>query len=178
MRTLIITFLLLCVSAICNAQKSDSRSIFSPQNHLTFYLLDVEDGLSNNYINHIEQDSLGFIWIATTDGLNRYDGHKFEIYRKSNLNPNSGPAANYIEHLEIAKDQKLLLATYKGLSEYDLKMDSFNHLDGSSQNSISYVINRPNGTKILANYEGGVAITKADSVVAFFSHSPEDPNSL
>src|SRR5690606_22819583 len=68
--------------------------------------------------------------------------------------------------------------TYKGLSEYDLKMDSFNHLDGSSQNSISYVINRPNGTKILANYEGGVAITKADSVVAFFSHSTEDPNSL
>ncbi|WP_192346839.1 hybrid sensor histidine kinase/response regulator transcription factor [Algoriphagus sp. Y33] len=178
MRPLVITFLLLWISAIGNAQNLNSRSEFADQNHLTFYLLDVENGLSNNYINHIEQDSLGFIWIATIDGLNRYDGHDFQIYRKSNLNPQTGPAANYIEHLEIGQGQKLLLATYKGVSEYDPKVDSFTHFEGSAQNSISYIINQPNGRQIIANYEGGVAITKGDSIVAFFLHSPEDPNSL
>ncbi|MDR7130347.1 signal transduction histidine kinase/ligand-binding sensor domain-containing protein/CheY-like chemotaxis protein [Algoriphagus sp. 4150] len=178
MRPLVITFLLLSISLMGNAQKPDSRSVFADQNHLTFYLLDVENGLSNNYINHIEQDSLGFIWIATIDGLNRYDGHDFHIYRKSNLNPHTGPAANYIEHLEIGEDQKLLLATYKGVSEYDPKVDSFSHFKGSAQNSISYIINHQNDRQIIANYEGGVAITKGDSVVAFFLHSPKDPNSL
>jgi ligand-binding sensor domain-containing protein/signal transduction histidine kinase/CheY-like chemotaxis protein len=178
MRPLIITFLLLCISLSGHAQKLKSRSIFSDQSPLTFYLLDVENGLSNNYINSIEQDSLGFIWIATNDGLNRYDGHNFQVYRKSNLNPHSGPVANYIEHLEVAQNQNLLIATNKGLSEYDPKEDFFNHFEGFSQNSISYIINQPHGGQIIANYEVGVTITKADSITAFFLHSPNNPNSL
>ena len=38
----------------------------------------VDDGLTANTINHIIQDTLGFIWIATSGGLNRFDGHTFE----------------------------------------------------------------------------------------------------
>lgn len=181
MRHVAITFLLLCISTIGNAQQLDSRSILSDQNHLTFYLLDVENGLSNNYINHIEQDSLGFIWIATIDGLNRYDGHTFHIYRKSNRNPHSGPAANYIEHLEIGQCQQLLLATNKGLSGYEPKSDFFSHFETSSgpiQNAISYVLNGPKGQKIIANYEGGVHIIASDSITSSFSHSPGRTNSL
>ncbi|WP_057939391.1 hybrid sensor histidine kinase/response regulator transcription factor [Algoriphagus resistens] len=181
MRHVAITFLLLCISLIGNAQQLDPRSILSDQNHLTFYLLDVENGLSNNYINHIEQDSLGFIWIATIDGLNRYDGHTFHIYRKSNLNPHSGPAANYIEHLEIGQDQQLLLATNKGLSGYEPKSDFFSHfetINGPIQNAISYVLNGPKGQKIIANYEGGVHIIASDSITSSFSHSPGRTNTL
>ena len=45
-------------------------------NHLT-----TEDGLSNNNVYDIIQDKLGFIWFATDDGLNRFDGYDFKIYR-------------------------------------------------------------------------------------------------
>lgn len=47
--------------------------------------LNVEDGLSQSSVYSIMQDSYGFIWIATGDGLNRYDGHNFIAY-KSKLN--------------------------------------------------------------------------------------------
>lgn len=44
----------------------------------------INDGLSQNYIFVLHQDSKGFIWIGTKDGLNRYDGYSFKIYRKDN----------------------------------------------------------------------------------------------
>ena len=39
------------------------------------------EGLSHNIVNDILQDELGYIWIATEDGLNRYDGYDFSTYR-------------------------------------------------------------------------------------------------
>src|SRR5690554_5656414 len=41
----------------------------------------IAGGLSNNSVNVVFQDSRGFIWIGTEDGLNRYDGYEFQIYR-------------------------------------------------------------------------------------------------
>lgn len=47
-------------------------------NHLT-----IEDGLSNNDVNTMIQDQIGFLWFATEDGLNRYDGYNFKIFRNN-----------------------------------------------------------------------------------------------
>lgn len=49
-------------------------------NEMNFHLLGVKSGLSNNYIQGIEQDKYGFMWFATRDGLNRYDGYHFKTY--------------------------------------------------------------------------------------------------
>ena len=46
----------------------------------TFYNADNE--LSSSFVNAIYQDHKGFIWVATRDGLNRYDGYRFRIYKK------------------------------------------------------------------------------------------------
>jgi len=181
MKPTIITLLLLCFCRIGSGQSLDSSSIFTQQDQLTFYLLDVQNGLSNNYINQIEQDSLGFIWIATIDGLNRYDGHSFQIYRKSNRNPAAGPIANYIEQLKIDQIQHLLLSTNKGLSTYDPKSDSFIHSDlfrGLNPNSISNIIDGPKDQKIISTFEGDIQLLDADSVLATFTHHLSDPNSL
>ena len=40
----------------------------------------IEDGLSNNVVYATHQDSKGFLWIATHDGLNRYDGYEFKKF--------------------------------------------------------------------------------------------------
>src|SRR5690349_15986358 len=44
----------------------------------------IEDGLSNRFVNAILQDDRGFMWIGTNFGLNRYDGHHFDILTKEN----------------------------------------------------------------------------------------------
>ncbi len=49
----------------------------------------VGDGLSQAHINHILQDRQGFIWLATLDGLNRYDGYSFQVYRHDADDPYS-----------------------------------------------------------------------------------------
>ncbi|MBN2105371.1 histidine kinase [bacterium] len=48
---------------------------------LQFRHYDIGDGLSLNTVRTISQDSKGFMWIGTADGLNRFDGRTFEIYR-------------------------------------------------------------------------------------------------
>lgn len=51
-----------------------------PKLKLKYYT--VADGLSNNNVSCITQDHLGFIWIGTLNGLNRFDGTEFQIYKK------------------------------------------------------------------------------------------------
>ncbi|WP_454245289.1 hybrid sensor histidine kinase/response regulator transcription factor [Psychroflexus sp. MBR-150] len=52
---------------------------------MSFRQLSVNDGLSQNSVVSVAQDSTGYLWIATQDGLNKYDGNKFEIYSQSFL---------------------------------------------------------------------------------------------
>ena len=56
---------------------------------ITFNNLTVENGLSNNIVNTVIQDQIGFMWFATEDGLNRYDGYGFKIFRHDPENSNS-----------------------------------------------------------------------------------------
>jgi signal transduction histidine kinase/ligand-binding sensor domain-containing protein len=58
-------------------------SIFSQQPALHFYHLTTADGLSDNSVNDICQDHEGFLWFATRNGLNRYDGKDFVAFRHS-----------------------------------------------------------------------------------------------
>ena len=59
-----------------------SSNIFSQSNQFVFRQLGLENGLSQNSVVAIAQDSLGFLWFATQDGLNRYDGIEFQYYEK------------------------------------------------------------------------------------------------
>lgn len=53
---------------------------------ITFDQLNTRDGLSQSTINYILQDSSGFLWFATDDGLNRYDGYSFKVFRNEAAN--------------------------------------------------------------------------------------------
>ena len=55
--------------------------VYSQAPDLKFDHLTVEDGLSSNTVYSILQDSQGFMWFGTSEGLNRYDGYTFKAYR-------------------------------------------------------------------------------------------------
>jgi len=75
-----------------------SQEYFYSVQHYT-----VEDGLSDNYISHACQDSKGFLWISTTSGLDRFDGHEFTHYSKEN----NGLSSNYVEKAIEDKNGKI-----------------------------------------------------------------------
>lgn len=63
------------VSAICRPCVIQAQVVYRTE-HLT-----LKDGLSHRWAYDISQDKLGYIWIGTFDGINRYDGHRFTVYR-------------------------------------------------------------------------------------------------
>jgi signal transduction histidine kinase/ligand-binding sensor domain-containing protein len=81
---------------------------------LSFQNFQSEDGLSDNWIIHIFQDSRGFIWISTREGLNRFDGASFKKFYASKATSNFFPSNMIRDVCEYKKDW-LLIATDAGL---------------------------------------------------------------
>ncbi|WP_207431390.1 hybrid sensor histidine kinase/response regulator transcription factor [Sabulibacter ruber] len=90
-------------------------------------MFSVDLELSNSLIHQVYQDSKGIIWVATQDGLNRYDGSKFTIYRQDKKDPNS-ILNNYVRFLFEDRKGHLLVGYYNGLQMYDHATDSFKQI--------------------------------------------------
>ncbi|MBZ0266090.1 hypothetical protein K8I28_15640 [bacterium] len=80
---------------------------------LSFQSLTIRDGLSQNSVTCIHQDSAGFMWFGTQDGLTRYDGYEFAVYRPEVGNPYS-LTDNWINSIEEDEEGILWLGTYEG----------------------------------------------------------------
>ncbi|MBF4519104.1 response regulator [Flavobacterium sp. ANB] len=95
--------------------------------------LDNTEGLSNSSINAIFQDSENLLWIGTWDGLNRYDGSSFNIFRPELGNKNS--LTNQVI-LKIDEDDKgkIWILTIHGINQYDKKTGHFQHYFFSRKN--------------------------------------------
>ena len=70
---------------------------------LVFDHLKDRDGLSYNSVSDILQDNAGMLWISTYSGLNRYDGKRFEVFKKNNKD-SSSIISNYIVQLCKGKE--------------------------------------------------------------------------
>jgi ligand-binding sensor domain-containing protein/serine phosphatase RsbU (regulator of sigma subunit) len=107
------------------------------QQKYNFEHISIPDGLSNAQVWDILQDKYGFLWIATSDGLNRYDGYNFKIYKNDPSNKTSLPN-NTVSALMIDSDGIMWVGTSSGFSKYDQSNDSFEtHLPDSARTSSS-----------------------------------------
>ena len=88
-----------------------------------FKVFDTSDGLPDNTVKCITQDSLGFIWMGTFNGLCRFDGKEFITYRHNPADENS-IANNHMEAL-LATGADLWIGTENGLNRYDFAKDCF-----------------------------------------------------
>ncbi len=106
--------------------------------------LTISDGLSQGMIMGLEQDKNGFIWVATKDGLNRYDGHSFTVFTHDPYKPFS-LSDNYCSALLLDRRGRLWVGTLnKGLNLFDDRTQRFYHIDiadHTTANSGNYEIN-------------------------------------
>ena len=97
--------------------------------------LDNTKGLSNSSVNTIFQDSENLLWIGTWDGLNRYDGGNFKIFRPEISNPNS--LSNQVI-LKVGEDStgQIWILTMRGINRYDKKKNIFKAYSFSRKNDL------------------------------------------
>lgn len=95
-----------------------------PDNGISFSHITINDGLSQSTVLSSCQDRKGHLWFATHDGLNRYDGYEFTIYRHD-AKDSTSISDNIIRTVYADSQGELWVGTDKGVSFYDRSMDSF-----------------------------------------------------
>ena len=136
---------------------------FSQNRVMEFNLLSTEDGLSNGNISAIIQDSLGFIWLGTAQGLNRYDGYELKKFYALPGTLNSLPDDN-ITSLFFSSDSILWIGTNsKGLVSYNPVTGKFTHYkellynaDEDSYPKITKLFNEAKGSIWMATGDGRI----------------------
>lgn len=130
--------------------------------YFSFKKYQVEDGLSHNTVWCAIQDSYGFIWLGTSDGLNRYDGRGNKVYRNV-LNDKFSLENNFVEAL-IELEGNIWVGTNSGLYIYDRDTDRFSYFDKTTQygvyisSEIKKIIKTQNGLLWIATLGQGFFI--------------------
>src|SRR3712207_526464 len=142
-----ILLLFLYISTLCYGQKGK--------------LFTVDRELSSSMINSIYQDRKGIVWMATEDGLNRYDGSKFTAYKHQEKNPFS-LQNNYTRVLFEDRRQHFFVGTLTGLQTYDRSTERFTDVPMDFNSSptvnanISSIIERKNGDILIGTSGHGI----------------------
>ncbi|MEW4925485.1 two-component regulator propeller domain-containing protein [Algibacter sp. 2305UL17-15] len=120
------------------------HNIIVAQNSIYFHHLTTDNGLSQNDVNSIYQDNQGFMWFATHDGLNKYDGYGFTVYTPDSNNPKS-INSNLIFELTADTTGNLWLGTTgNGLNYFDKSLETFTHFTHEEGNANSLSSNHIN----------------------------------
>ena len=98
--------------------------------------ISTEEGLSNKNVNCIFQDSYGFLWIGTSDGLNRYDGYEFVVY-KNDVWDSTSLSSPIVKQLVEDNNGNIWVGTPSGLNFYQRKSDSFIRYTHNPENKYS-----------------------------------------
>ncbi|GGA87758.1 hybrid sensor histidine kinase/response regulator [Flavobacterium palustre] len=117
MRKKIACIALFCITLLATKSHAQMQDRY-------FRNISVDKGLSQSTVFAIRQDALGFIWIGTQDGLNRYDSKGFKVYRPIK-NVKNSLQSYYIRSLFTDHKGQLWIGGNKGISVYNYDTDSF-----------------------------------------------------
>lgn len=180
---MLIAVLVLCVLGATSAlaEPSARRLPETPQ----FEHFGPEHGLPSSTVYALAQDGRGYLWIGTADGLARYDGVGFKVYRHDPGDPASLPS-NVVQALHVDASQRLWVACEGGglsmLSAAD--RSEFRHINPSTlpafqMEDVYAIASAPDGTLWLGGYGAGLyALDPAQNTLRVFQHSEDHADSL
>jgi diguanylate cyclase (GGDEF)-like protein/PAS domain S-box-containing protein len=144
---------------------------------IRFGRLSVEQGLSQSTVQAILQDHDGFLWFGTEEGLNRYDGYSFTVFKHDAKNPASLPQ-DRVSSLHEDAQQRLWVGTDGGLSLFDRQSETFASVPGLNGRVTGFA-EYPDGT-LWVGVEGAGVFARNPITGAFVVHPPaeNDPGSF
>ncbi|HYF67859.1 MAG TPA: two-component regulator propeller domain-containing protein [Ohtaekwangia sp.] len=155
------------------------------QTDIPIKTISTEDGLSQNRITSILKDKYGFMWFATTNGLNRYDGYRFYVYRNNPKDPSSLGHNNVSCVLEDSYGNLWVGTVGGGLGLYQSDSDSFinlNNLVGKptdiSNNGITSIYEDSRGNLWIGTYDGLNLLDRKTLTFKRFYYSETDQNTI
>ncbi len=150
---------------------------------IPFNRLTTSNGLSNNYVYDLLQDRLGFLWFATDDGLNRFDGYEFKVYRNHPDDKNS-ISDNSIWTLTEDSEGKIWMGTKNGFVNcYDPVHDKFISWqiksDITKENPITTIYIDSKDSIWIGTYRSGVCLLNpATGKTTHWYYIPNDSTSI
>jgi PAS domain S-box-containing protein len=153
--------------------------------NLRFKHLSSENGLSQNTVLSMLQDRKGFMWFGTYDGLNRYDGCEFKVYKSETGNPSS-LTGNLIRYIFEDHSGVFWIATDGGLNLYDREKENFirykfnsNDSNSLSSNRVRWMSEDQYGVLWIGTDGGGLnQFDKEREKFIRYEKNPHDPNSI
>lgn len=117
-------FLFICLSFLL------SNVSFGQHSPVRFQHLTIADGLSLSSVYCVHRDSKGYMWFGTEDGLNRFDGYHFKVFRSNSEEKNS-IGYKWIEYIHEDSHGDLWFGSRGGLSHYNPRKATFTNFNGN-----------------------------------------------
>ncbi len=162
-----------------------SLPLWSQTPDIKFDSLSLKEGLSQSSVYAIAQDSHGFMWFGTQDGLNKYDGYQFTVYRH---NPQDNESLSHNQIYSLFEDKRgiLWIGTDNGLNRFDRQQDRFvrylhdpNNTNSLSSNTVWFIYEDDAGLLWIGTNGGGVnQFDPQRNQFVHYRHDPNNPHSL
>ncbi len=133
-------------------------TISEAQEYINFKHITIENGLSQSNAQTIYQDSQGYVWIGTNEGLNRYNGFSMKVY-KTDKNKKNTIVNNYILSLQEDNFNNLWVGTNKGISKINLETEEITNFEEDEDGNPFYKVR-----SILLTKKGTVLVITQDNV--------------
>lgn len=128
--------------------------------NINFKNITIEEGLSQSTVETMIQDSKGYLWFGTNDGLNRYNGYEFKIY-KNNKNSKNSLVSNYIIDIKEDNQGNIWVGTPGGLSKVNPENDNIiNYTTEKDKGNLS----NNNVCEILITKDGSILVATDDGL--------------
>ena len=139
------------------------RTLAMPYPEYSFKHYNINNGLSQNTVRSIFQDNQGFMWFGTKDGLNRFDGTKFKVFKFS---PNGKLTDNVFHRILQDRNDKIWVATEEGVYIYDMHKEEFHRFNRVTieNDSVMGVV-----TEMVTDKDGDIWMSVEDKGIYHYS---------
>jgi signal transduction histidine kinase/ligand-binding sensor domain-containing protein/DNA-binding response OmpR family regulator len=147
------------------------------QNEFNFINFSNNSGLSSNNVNSIIKDRFGYMWFATEDGLNRFDGINFTVYNHNELDSNS-LATNQLQTIYEDPQGNLWVGTNRTLSLYDRQKDCFHNFNIAKGTAIRAICSDKAGHLWIGSYAGLIFYDPSRRTAKYYTADSAKPGHL